>query len=322
MNVAEKHIPDPAEVTVLAAETGGTHTRAVLLRADGAERVKCLAAGRAQGANPNAVGAAAAEAWRHALEPLVAVLAGTTVDAACLSCGGGSESGVAAVRELMGGDPSVISDLEAPMWAVTSDGTATVLVAGTGAVAAAFKAGEQVRQTGGWGWWLGDEGSGTWLGRELVRIALADCDGGRATPVTVAVAEHLGVPRLTHADVFTAIYGDHARVARATGQFAPLIWRLGGDPRVDALCERAAAHLSDLVSSGPVHGPVVFAGSVASSDIGRRAAHSLGRSVTIQPHGLAGAAMYALHKHGVVWTSSLARKVAAACGDRFSSAEG
>ena len=47
---------------------------------------------------------------------------------------------------------------------------------------------------GGWGWFLGDDGSGVWLGREVLRAVLADLDGlGPATMLTARVATELGV---------------------------------------------------------------------------------------------------------------------------------
>jgi glucosamine kinase len=65
---------------------------------------------------------------------------------------------------------------------------------GTGSVFAA-QVGGVIRQIGGWGLVLGDEGSGAWLGRALLREVLRAAEGFRApTPLLQAVlAEHGGV---------------------------------------------------------------------------------------------------------------------------------
>lgn len=57
-----------------------------------------------------------------------------------------------------------------------------MVTAGTGSIAFGINAEGEEARSGGWGWILGDEGSGWWIGREAVRAALAAWEGsGPAT---------------------------------------------------------------------------------------------------------------------------------------------
>ncbi|MFF3251029.1 N-acetylglucosamine kinase [Actinacidiphila glaucinigra] len=75
-----------------------------------------------------------------------------------------------------------------------ADGLA--LVAGTGAVAARIEKRNQTLVADGNGWLVGDEGSGFWLGREVMRAALRALDGrGPWTILVEAVLSHyMGSP--------------------------------------------------------------------------------------------------------------------------------
>ena len=52
------------------------------------------------------------------------------------------------------------------------------LIAGTGSVAYGRAPDGREVQVGGWGWMLGDEGSGVWITREAARLVLARMDAG------------------------------------------------------------------------------------------------------------------------------------------------
>jgi len=74
-------------------------------------------------------------------------------------------------------------------------GPCAVAIAGTGSMAAG-RAGENepVLHTGGWGWMLGDEGSGFHIAWEGIRAALRGHEGsGPATSLTGQLCRHFGV---------------------------------------------------------------------------------------------------------------------------------
>lgn len=76
-----------------------------------------------------------------------------------------------------------------------NEGMPVVMVAlGTGSVAMRLEANGTEQQTGGWGFNIGDEGGGAWLGKLAVRQLLwqLDSDSGLSSPLTRALARHCG----------------------------------------------------------------------------------------------------------------------------------
>ncbi|MBR6525554.1 MAG: hypothetical protein IKT57_06250 [Clostridia bacterium] len=77
---------------------------------------------------------------------------------------------------------------------VIPDGDAVSVISGTGSSVFAC-IDDNMQQIGGWGYLLGDEGSGYDMGRRALMCALKDIDGrGSKTTLTQACAEKLGVP--------------------------------------------------------------------------------------------------------------------------------
>jgi N-acetylglucosamine kinase-like BadF-type ATPase len=69
-----------------------------------------------------------------------------------------------------------------------------VLIAGTGSIAYGRDGRHRAARAGGWGYVLGDEGSGYWLGRQALRAVVRAADGrGPATALTPRVLAHFGV---------------------------------------------------------------------------------------------------------------------------------
>ncbi len=56
-------------------------------------------------------------------------------------------------------------------------GPGVIVTAGTGSIAYGRNSEGEEARIGGWGWMLGDEGSGYWIGREAVRAVLAAWEG-------------------------------------------------------------------------------------------------------------------------------------------------
>jgi N-acetylmuramic acid 6-phosphate etherase len=93
----------------------------------------------------------------------------------------------------------------------------TVLAVGTGSVALGFSADGRRAQVDGWGPWLGDDGSGAWIGRTALRAVLSSRDGrGARTGLTARAQQHFGdldvLPRTLHGT---------GGVAAATATFVP-----------------------------------------------------------------------------------------------------
>jgi len=113
----------------------------------------------------------------------------------------------------------VTHDADLALQAAFGDGSGVVVIAGTGSVVVGrtTDTDEQpsdILRAGGWGYRLGDDASGTALGRAALRAAAAAFDGGPPTALTEALAEAHGLDALealldwTYADD-----GDFARLA-------------------------------------------------------------------------------------------------------------
>ncbi|WP_312124571.1 N-acetylglucosamine kinase [Lysinibacillus boronitolerans] len=89
------------------------------------------------------------------------------------------------------------NDAEATLLGVTAGQAGALLIAGTGAIAYAYD-GQQIVRAGGWGHRAGDEGSGYWLGQEVVRAIFKMEDGrGKPTILKEAVYQSLGLQDVT-----------------------------------------------------------------------------------------------------------------------------
>ena len=89
------------------------------------------------------------------------------------------------------------NDAQATLLGVTAGQAGALLIAGTGAIAYAFD-GSHIARVGGWGHRAGDEGSGYWLGQEVIRAIFRMEDGrGEATLLKDAVYNYLRIQDVT-----------------------------------------------------------------------------------------------------------------------------
>ena len=176
---------------VLGLDAGGTSTRAVVASAEG----EVLGRGSGAGANQHSARDPAA-ALTEALRAALTGLDPARVAVGVLGLAGAGAAGLARAERLaataweqagLTGRPTVVTDLAVAFAAATAGPDGTLLLAGTGAVSALFRDRAAVRRCDGYGWLVGDEGSGVWLGREAVRAALGALDG-RAEPTSLVRA--------------------------------------------------------------------------------------------------------------------------------------
>jgi len=74
-----------------------------------------------------------------------------------------------------------------------------VIVSGTGSIAYGRNAAGEAARAGGWGYVLGDEGSGYWIGRAALRAVLRESDQrGPKTALTPLLLQHFGVSEAQH----------------------------------------------------------------------------------------------------------------------------
>jgi N-acetylglucosamine kinase-like BadF-type ATPase len=292
-------------VLVLGIDIGGTSTRALVTTVAG-ERV---AFGSAGAGNPVTVPAPVADAsLRAALAGALSHVDPRRIGAVVAGAAGASHPAPVekALRDAgITCSVSVVGDAVTAFAAGTDETAGTVLIAGTGAVAARVEGGDLVRTADGLGWLLGDLGSAFWIGREAA-VVTADqrYDDAPESSLTRAVATALGVSAQDGDAVVTAVY---RRAPRDLAALAPLVTAAAPDPRARAILEGAASHLHATLSRVLGDGPLVLAGGVLrhSAPVREALLRRLGPHVRVSlaGPGEVGAARLAAQTSGHVRTS-------------------
>jgi N-acetylglucosamine kinase-like BadF-type ATPase len=149
--------------------------------------------GLAPGANRNS-GGDTADSLRTALRQALGDLDPALVINGVFGIAGAGAAGRPAAVKAAGeawascglsGSPTVVTDIAVAFAAGTTAPSGIVVMAGTGACAAAIGDGEIIRRADGYGFLVGDEGSAVWIGKEAVRAALQAFDG-RGKPTLLA----------------------------------------------------------------------------------------------------------------------------------------
>lgn len=141
-----------------------------------------------------------------------------------------------------------------------------VVALGTGSVAMRLLADGTEHQVGGWGFNIGDEGGGAWLGKQAVRELLWQVDSlaGISSPLLSAVARQIGDDVATLLPwLKTASPNDYAALA-------PLIFSHAGQcPLAAALLQRHAKAVEQLLWHGREQFdlPVVLLGGLADATV-------------------------------------------------------
>ncbi|MFZ0967658.1 MAG: BadF/BadG/BcrA/BcrD ATPase family protein [Candidatus Acidiferrales bacterium] len=182
----------------LGFDGGGTKTDCVLLDADGQVLRK------AQGGPSNPLRSGYPKAWFAVSGAADAVLARQSIRAIdingiCAGFGGAGRPSVAKrmstflERSFPQAEVKVTTDIEIALAAAAPTGPAVVLMAGTGSVAYGRNADGKTVRAGGWGPWLGDEGSAFDIGRRALTAVRRFDDGlGPATALSTRVLKTLG----------------------------------------------------------------------------------------------------------------------------------
>ncbi len=134
-----------------------------------------------------------------------------------------------AVRQGLGDARSllVISDAEAARLGALEGAEGLLLVAGTGSICTGVIDGAWVR-AGGWGFMLGDEGSGAWLGKAAASYVLRAADGGaeKDQPLEDRLCEALDIQKPQ--DLVERL-AQAADARRLLGTLAPVVMGLASE---------------------------------------------------------------------------------------------
>lgn len=247
----------PLSGVIIGLDIGGTKTRGVRFE-DG----KAVADGSAGSSNVQNVSREDAAAN---LADLFARIGGGKVSRVYAGAGGiDTDDDAAALAALIGPHVpgariTVVHDSRL-LLAAGRASTGVAVIAGTGSAAWGRNAEGEEARAGGWGYLLGDEGSGYWLGREAVRYSLRRMNQGLPVDqLTAALLESCGVDdpnrliSLFHSpDTGRRFWAQQARPvveAAAAGHVASqaLLDQAGSD-----LAALAALALGKLKLDGPV----------------------------------------------------------------------
>jgi N-acetylglucosamine kinase-like BadF-type ATPase len=297
----------------VGVDIGGTSSRALAVGSSGAVAGR----GSAEGANPNSHPPAVAAA-RVASAVSAAVPDGASVSACLLGMAGESKmTDPAVVAEFESALRSVgvtcridvVSDAEVAFASATAAPSGTVIIGGSGSVAARIVDHRKTSWYGGWGWLLGDEGSAYWIGRQAVRSTLRLLQGvGDAGPLALAVlTEAFGTPETSLDDLAWRRHAVQRLITAANAEqpirlarYASLVSEHAADPLAAAIITEAAALLAAHAHATRTSGettPIVLAGSVIgpSSPVGSALREQLVNEaeVLFAPDGALGAAWLA-----------------------------
>ncbi|GAA4218094.1 N-acetylglucosamine kinase-like BadF-type ATPase [Streptosporangium album] len=287
---------------VLGLDIGGTSSRALLVDASG----RRIGYGKAAGGNPAAHGTETAAAnIRQALEPALRGVDPAEVAGAVIGMAGIGALDRPVFDRMWASAglrcaPVVTGDLGIAFAAGTAEPRGTVLIAGTGAIAARIEGGQPTVISDGLGWLLGDQGSGFWLGREAARAAVhslgrgesdglltrlvaghvrdsragdvPDAGGGAAgAPTGAEQGSGAGWPPVDgRAEAIRIVVHLQGRSPLELARLAPLVSRAAaeGDPDALKIVSMAAGLLCATVAEVRAEGestPIVLAGSVLTS---------------------------------------------------------
>jgi len=140
----------------------------------------------------------------------------------------------------------ITTDLHVALYGAVGRGEGLIVNAGTGATAMGKDKSGEIERADGWGFLLGDEGSGFWIGLEAMKAALKSSDNrGQSTELEELIRRHFSRERTP--ELLNVAYGDNGRVEvdRIAG-LSPLVFDAAenGDGVAENIIVRAGEELA------------------------------------------------------------------------------
>jgi len=236
---------------VIGIDGGGTHCRARLANLRG----ETLGNGEAGTANPNVAGFESAQ--REILLAIQRAFADAKIEkqivaAACLGIGGVDRADERRQLETWAAQniaqrAMVINDGEIVLAAGSPENWGIALIAGTGSMAWGKSRQGHIARAGGWGYLIGDEGSGFDLARNALRAIAQAADGrGEPTRLLDAILSHWNLK--SPQELIPRVYRSGWLPADIAA-LAPLIVQVAneGDAIAQRLLEQAANDLATTI---------------------------------------------------------------------------
>jgi N-acetylglucosamine kinase-like BadF-type ATPase len=261
----------------IGMDCGGTTTRAVLADA----KARILARAKIGSGNPMSAGLrVASRSYELAVHRLLR-RAGLRPNAIAAVAVGAAGAGRPAERRRIAATLrrlaprariSVDTDAGIALYGATMGKPGILVIAGTGSIVLGMGDDGRLVRAGGWGFLLGDEGSGSALGREAVKAVLRAEDGREPrTRLRSAVLRHFRVRTLSRmvaliyhrppsSREYAMLWPELLAAASHGDRVARAILRSGGEQ----LAETVEAVAARLVFSGTI--PLILSGGVLSCD--------------------------------------------------------
>jgi glucosamine kinase len=250
---------------LIGIDGGGTRTRAGIATPD----ARIVAAGEA---GPSALGQGIAQAWSNvslAIERAFRAAGVAPPAPAECAIGLGLAGAIVATRrrEFEAAAPAyaaleLASDGYTMLLGAHAGGAGAVVAAGTGSIGEAIGRDGRHIVIGGWGYPVGDEGSGAWLGMRAVRETQRALDGRASIgPLVRSVLARTG-PDRDRLLAWCETAGQHAYASLAPDVFATA----ARDPHAERLLAEAANALDGIARALDPSGqlPLVIAGSLGT----------------------------------------------------------
>jgi N-acetylglucosamine kinase-like BadF-type ATPase len=236
---------------VLGVDGGGSGTRCVIADLSG----NLLAKGRGGPANPLTAGADhAAEGIQAAVREASEICRVFAFKASVMGIAGTERpSGIEALeKRLTGldyGRLRIASDAVVALAGATGLRPGVVVISGTGSIAYGLNEDGKTGRAGGWGWRLGDEGSGYDLGHKALIAGLRDFDGrGPRTSLSDKIKATLGLGDLS--ELVDRVYNGGMGSSEVAA-LAPLVSEAAaeGDEVATGILKKAGEELGTAASA-------------------------------------------------------------------------
>ncbi len=239
---------------VVGLDGGGTKTKGILLKETG----EILARVVGDSSNIQAIGADKLATVLHQIVLELAGKAGIQTTQITHLYAGLAGAGRASDREIIGKIIesqelaqrfTVDTDAAAALAGAFAGGPGIIVISGTGAICFGKNTAGEIFRCGGWGYLLGDEGSGYFIGQQAIVAALKDFDGrGEKTQLREEIEKRY---QLNSIDlIISSIYSgkiDRTEIA----SLAPMVFECfdRGDAAARTIIQNAGQEIGKLVSA-------------------------------------------------------------------------
>lgn len=256
-------------MSFLGIDAGASATKWVLIKTDGS-----MHSGKCDAMDGHLYRDASMNRMKKVMNEILDKLEGTVISSVFIGITGVTHDGSIEreIKSIFNCPATVISDIELAYRANFANGEGILLYAGTGSVAFTIDAASSTHQIGGWGYLLGDEGAGYWIGREGIRHALFNLEAKKK--IEKGSLSELILSEIQANDwnsvksfVYSRERSEIAALSRIVNTSAEL-----GDKDGIAILVKAAGHLAELISRTDniltlKSLPVKFTGGMSSSKI-------------------------------------------------------